>query len=169
MGAFALRAIASKDRPAVLALVRERWGDETVVGHGEVTRPADLPGFLALEGDRIVGLATYRVVGDAAELVTIDSLAPDPGIGTALLDEVEREAGRSGSASVWLVTTNDNLPALRFYQMRGYRIVNVDPGAVDRARALKPAIPLLGHDGIPIRDEIMLANRLPPAGQKETE
>ena len=42
---------------------------------------------------------------------------------------------------VWLVTSNDNLDALRFYQRRGLRIVDVAPGAVDAAGQLKPAIP----------------------------
>jgi GNAT superfamily N-acetyltransferase len=84
------------------------------------------------------------------------------------LSHVEREARNRGCRSVWLVTTNDNLHALGFYQRRGYRIVRVDPGAVDRARAMKPAIPLLGNDEIPIHDELVLEKRLGPATDKET-
>jgi hypothetical protein len=58
---------------------------------------------------------------------------------------------------VWVVTTNDNVDALRFYQRRGYRLASVDAGAVDRARAaLKPAIPEVGAHGIPLRDELEL-------------
>jgi hypothetical protein len=55
---------------------------------------------------------------------------------------------------VWLVTSNDNLDAIRFYQRRGLRLVAVHPGAIDQAREIKPAIPLVGHYGIPIRDEL---------------
>jgi hypothetical protein len=57
---------------------------------------------------------------------------------------------------VWLVTTNDNLDALRFYQRRGLRLVAVHAGAVDEARRLKPEIARVGEYGIPIRDEIEL-------------
>jgi hypothetical protein len=69
---------------------------------------------------------------------------------------VVAEARAAGSSRIWLVTTNDNLRALRFYQRRGLRIVGVDPGAVDRAREMKPSIPTVAENGIPIRDEIRL-------------
>ncbi|WP_215909533.1 hypothetical protein [Streptacidiphilus fuscans] len=59
----------------------------------------------------------------------------------------------------WLVTTNDNLDALRFYQRRGLRIVGVAPGAVDAARRFKPSIPVTGEYGIPLRDELTLELR----------
>ena len=61
-----------------------------------------------------------------------------------------------GGGRLWLVTTNDNLDALRFYQRRGLRITAVAAGAVDEARKIKPGIPLLGDHGIAIRDEITL-------------
>lgn len=57
---------------------------------------------------------------------------------------------------IWLITTNDNLNALGFYQKRGFRIKAVYPGAVDEARRIKPEIPLAASNGIPIRDEIEL-------------
>ncbi len=41
---------------------------------------------------------------------------------------------------IWVVTTNDNLDALRFYQRRGYRIGEVRLGAVDRARRPSEAV-----------------------------
>jgi GNAT superfamily N-acetyltransferase len=163
-----VRATTIADRAAVLTFVRDQWGDEVVVGHDEVMRPVDLSGYVAVVGDRIVALATFRVSGNAVELVTIDRVVPDQGLGTDLLSHVEREARNHGRRSVRRVTTNDNLHALGFYHRRGYRIVRVDPGAVDRARAMKPAIPLLGNDEIPIHDELVLEKRLGPASDKET-
>jgi GNAT superfamily N-acetyltransferase len=77
-------------------------------------------------------------------------------VGTALLDAVKRIALEAGCRRVYLTTTNDNLRALRFYQRRGFRLVAVYAGAVDRARAHKPQIPAIGMHGIPIRDEIEL-------------
>ena len=57
-----------------------------------------------------------------------------------------------------VVTTNDNVLALGFYQRRGFGLVALRTGAVDKARRdLKPEIPELGQSGIPIHDEIELS------------
>jgi len=61
---------------------------------------------------------------------------------------------------VWLVTTNDNLAALRFYQRRNFNLVKIYPNAIRFVRKLKPGIPLIGNDGIPLRDEIELERKL---------
>ncbi len=134
----------------------EHWGAETVVAHGVVYHAPDLPGFVAERDGERVGLLTYRIDGDACEVVTIDSTQPGGGIGTALLDAVAATARDAGCARLWLITTNDNLHALRFYQRRGFALVAVHRNAVAAARRLKPQIPLLGLDGIPLRDEIEL-------------
>ena len=63
----------------------------------------------------------------------------------------------AGCTRLWVITTNDNVNALRFYQRRGFCLVTVHRGAVDRSRAtLKPEIPAAGAYGIPLRDEIEL-------------
>ncbi|MER3420696.1 MAG: GNAT family N-acetyltransferase, partial [Chloroflexota bacterium] len=92
------------------------------------------------------------------EVVTLNSLLP--GAGTALLQAAERYARAHGCARLRLITTNDNLAALRFYQRRGLRIAAVYPGAVEAARRIKPQIPLVGAGGIPVRDEIELVKEL---------
>ncbi|MEN6410949.1 MAG: GNAT family N-acetyltransferase [Anaerolineaceae bacterium] len=136
------------------------WGSEEVVVHETVYHPARLPGFCVRMDGEIVGVITYSLTGDACEIVSLDSLRPGQGIGSALMITVEEVARASGCRSVWLVTTNDNLNALRFYQKRGYRLVKLRPGAVDQARQLKPQIPCLGEDGIPIRDELEFEKKL---------
>ena len=78
-----------------------------------------------------------------------------------LMDAALRAAREEGYRVVWLTTTNDNLDAIRFYQRRGFRIVGVRPGAVDRARVtLKPEIPEVGMYGIRMSDELDLALEL---------
>jgi hypothetical protein len=63
----------------------------------------------------------------------------------------------AGCTRLWLITTNDNVDALRFYQRRGFRLAALHAGAVDRSRTrLKPEIPEIGDHGIPLRDEIEL-------------
>ena len=79
------------------------------------------------------------------------------GAGTALIQAVAQLARRQGCTRLWVITTNDNVDALRFYQRRGFCLVRVHRGAVDRSRAcLKPEIPPVGAYGIPLRDEIEL-------------
>jgi N-acetylglutamate synthase-like GNAT family acetyltransferase len=103
-----------------------------------------------------VGLVTYSIEGEACEIVSLDSLAENQGIGTALVQAVGTAARQAGCRRLWLITTNDNTPALRWYQKRGFRLAALHRGAVDQSRRVKPEIPLTGLDGIPIHDELEL-------------
>ncbi|MGH3646211.1 MAG: GNAT family N-acetyltransferase [Micromonosporaceae bacterium] len=98
-----------------------------------------------------------RAVTDANR----DAVVRHSGVGSALLAAAVGLAREAGLTRIWLVTTNDNLDALRFCQRRGLRLIAVAPGAVDAARALKPEIPLTGAYGIPLRDELTLELRCP--------
>ena len=102
----------------------------------------------------LVGLLTYRLDDTSCEVISLDSLTEDQGIGSALLQSVEQAAKEKGCNRIWLVTTNDNIHALRFYQRRGYVLAAVHPQAIEISRQLKPQIPLIGNEGIPLRDEI---------------
>ena len=154
-----VRPLGEGDREWVRETLRELWG-ETVVSRGAVHDPTALPGFVAEEGGERVGLLTYRVDGADCEVVTIDAFPEGAGAGTALLDAAAAAAREAGCGRVWLITTNDNLRALRFYQRRGFRLVAVHPDALERSRELKPSIPEIGLDGIPLRDELELELRL---------
>jgi len=153
---FELRPIRGSDREQIARFMIERWGAEIVVSRGVVHRPAVLPGFIAFAGETWFGLATYHVDGDACEIVTLNSLKPSRGVGTALITSVKEAAVQAGCKRLWLITTNDNLNALRFYQKRGFELAAVHRNALERSRELKPEIPKTGMDGIPLRDEIEL-------------
>lgn len=156
-----IRRIEDADREAVAGLLRTRWAGPLIVTRGEAHVASALPGFIAEEGDRLVGVATLSRDGDALQVVSLDAVVGERGIGSALLEAVLAEAKAQGVRRVWLCTTNDNLPALRFWQRRGFRLVALYPGAIERARALKPQIPEVGHLGIPLRDELELEVTLP--------
>lgn len=153
---FHIRPLKPEDSDWVSAFITQRWGAETVVGHGIIYYPAQLPGFVAVSGSEKLGLVTYHLEGGNCEIVTIDSLRPAIGIGTALIEAVKKVAHQARCKRLWLITTNDNLNALRFYQKRGFVLVALHRNAVDRARQQKPEIPLIGQEGIPLRDEIEL-------------
>ncbi len=158
---FDIRPISPADRDRVAELIAERWGTDAIVVHGIVYKPSTLPGFIAYCGEEWLGLITYHIEGGQCEIVTLDSFRPSMGIGTALLWAVRQAAIETQCGRLWLITTNDNLSALRFYQKRGFVLVAVHRNAVAEARKLKPEIPATGSDGIPIRDEIELEMILP--------
>jgi hypothetical protein len=136
-----IRPLGPADRTWLHAFVTDRWGSEIVVARGRVMRPEEHPGFVAEDGNQRLGLVTYHIGDGECEIVTIDSVV---------------EARAAGCRRVWLITTNDNLNALRFYQGRGFRLVAVHSGAMDASRRMKPEISEVGHFGIPVRDELEL-------------
>ena len=149
------------DRHRLRSFVVAAWHSEQVVAHGERIAPAELPGFVALDGDRIIGHASYRIVDGACELTSIAAKPRLSGVGSRLLAQVVEAARTAGSNRLWLTTTNDNLDALRFYQRRGFRLVVLRAGAVEQARrTIKPELPEVGSYGIPMRDEVDLELRL---------
>jgi len=145
-----VRPLREDERGWVRSTIRERWGSEIVVAHGNVYEPALLPGFVAEDEGGPVGLLTYVLEGDVCEIVTIEAFEEGRGIGSALIGAVKG----LGARRLWLITTNDNVHAQRFYERQGFTLVAVDEGAVDRARLAKPEIPLVGNDDIEIHDEL---------------
>ncbi len=155
------RRSTPEDRLQMRSFWTEHWGDDFVVVHGDVFRPEDVEGFIALEQGQWVGLVTYAMRGEGLEIVSLDSLRNGCGIGSRLLEEVVAEARGAGCRRIFLTTTNDNLHALGFYQKRGFALSKLRPGALEQSRNVKPAIPLIGMQGIPLRDEIELEMKLP--------
>lgn len=127
-----------------------------MVVHGECIDLGAADGYYACENDEIIGLITYRIIEGELEILSLDSIIENKGIGSALLGEVIKKAKSSGCSRLMLITTNDNTSALRFYQKRGFDMVRLYRNALDISRKIKPAIPLSGEDGIPIKHEIEL-------------
>ena len=116
-----------------------------------------LDGFICETDGRSIGCALWNEEDGNGELVIILTTYRGVGAGIALLDAVVAHARESGWQRLWLVTTNDNSHALRWYQRRGFVLAALRRDAVTVARqTLKPEIPLVGLDAIPIRDELEL-------------
>jgi ribosomal protein S18 acetylase RimI-like enzyme len=153
---FLVRSIQASDGNWIESFVKSHWGSEIVVAKGRVIRPAELDVFMALKGKNAVGLLTYRIEGSNCEIVTIDSTAEGEGIGTSLVEAVKERAKAKGCKRLWLITTNDNLRVLGFYQRRGFRLIALYPNALEASRKLRPQISMKAVNGIPIRDELEL-------------
>ncbi len=151
-----LRPITEHDLPRLRQIWTKNWGDEFMVVRGVVYHPEHLEGFIAHNGPDCVGEITYTIHDGDCEIVTLDSECEGQGLGTKLIDAVVEEARKQDCRRIFLITTNDNLNALGFYQKRGFELVRINRGAVNESRKIKPSIPLIGMNNIPLRDEIEL-------------
>lgn len=146
--------IDSGNREIVNAFIREHWYTTTMVVRGKLVDMTRTEGFFLREEKTIVGLLTYIVYDGVLEITSLDSLRENQGIGSALVNMAVREAQERGLQKIVLITTNDNINAIRFYQKRGFDMVRLFRNAVDAARKLKPEIPLIGENAIPLHHEI---------------
>ena len=151
-----IRAITENDRGWIQSLLIQNWATPEIISRGHLHYADQLLGFIAFENEHPVGLITYAIDKGNCEIVTINSLKPSKGIGTLLVNSVVDVALILKCTRVWLITTNDNLGALRFYQKIGFELVAIHRGTIEKSRKIKPNIPEKGFDGIPIRDEIEL-------------
>jgi len=154
-----VRAVRDDERAWAAGVVADSWGD-VVIGGGREYRPAQLPALVAEADGERAGLLTYAIEDSQCELVMLDALTVGGGIGGALVEALADTARDAGCTRLHLITTNDNLPALRLYQRHGFALAGVRPGEVEQTRRRKPQIPATGHAGIPIRDELVLERAL---------
>jgi GNAT superfamily N-acetyltransferase len=145
---------------AVAAFLHEREM-AVVARRGELVDALAQPAVTAVDDDELVGVLSYDLGPVECEIVTLYAARRWSGIGSALIGTVIDLATAAGCGRCWLVTTNDNVDALRFYQRRGFHLTAIKCGAVDETRqSLKPGVPLVGEYGIPLRDELELARDL---------
>lgn len=121
----------------------------------------DAAAFVAEADEVPLGLGTCLVRPNEVEILTLDSRSEGRGVGSLLLERVASWAAELGVRRVMLLTTNDNLDALRFYQRRGFRLAAVHRDSMIEARKIKPTIPEIGRHGIPLTDELELELALP--------
>lgn len=151
-----IRKTNSSDQEWIRNLFTKNWGSDFIISRGKIHKPENLEGFVVEENGEKVGLATIFIENDEMELVTIDSLKQGKGIGKILLNKVINTAKERKLKRLWLITTNDNLNALKFYQKNGFHLVKIYPNAIAESRKIKPQISEIGENGIPLRDEIEL-------------
>lgn len=153
-----IRDLAPADHEWARALIAGFQGSPRVARLGEIIDPLSLEGMVAERDGAPVGLASVIETSDKGlEILLLQADPSGIGAGTALMETARQVAAASGHHRLWLVTTNDNLPAIHFYLRRGMRVATVHAGAVDADRALKPEIPAVNPvNGLPIRDLIEL-------------
>jgi GNAT superfamily N-acetyltransferase len=157
---FEIKEISKADRPLIALFIKDCWGSSMIVSRGRIFYPSELPGFICKKDDLITGLLTYHIDNRNCEIVTLNSQIANRGLATQLIQKVIEKAKDSGCLRVWLITTNDNIHALRFYQKRGFEWVAFYRNSIEDSRKLKPEIPEYGDDGIPLKHEIEFELRI---------
>jgi ribosomal protein S18 acetylase RimI-like enzyme len=155
-----MRVRGATENDDLVGWLGERWGEPVMIVHGTEYDLRHLPAFVAEDSGRIVGVLTLVEDDDAMEIVSCDADLPGNGVGGALVAAAVKYARSRGLGRAWCTTTNDNLPALGFWQSVGFELAELRPNAVAEARSRKPSIPRFGHRGLPIRDELDLVRRL---------
>lgn len=151
-----IERISAETRNLVNQFFIDNWFSTDMSVRGEIIDGTKLDGFLLQEDSKIIGLVTYKFYENICEIISLDSKKENIGIGSALLKEAEKVATDNDCKKMRLITTNDNMRALQFYQKRGYCLTKLYPNAMDEVRKIKPSVPELGDNDIPLRDEIEL-------------
>jgi len=154
-----IRASEERDRAGIVELFERDFGYTNIVAFGEEVVIEGAPALVAWMKGELAGALVYRPLVDA---LLILALATDPmwqrsGVGGHLVTEAEALARGRRLGRVLVSTTNDNLPALYFYQRRDYHITEVVPGGL-LAHVKEPGS--RGFGGITLRDEIRLERKL---------
>jgi GNAT superfamily N-acetyltransferase len=161
---LSVSAIAPRDLSWIRQELERNWHSTRISSLGVWHEADRLPGLIArVAGDDTpAGLLTHTpmVSGRGCEVITLSARLESSGVGTHLLDGFTRAARAAGCTRGFLTTTNDNLRAIGFYQKRGWKLVAVHRGAMDKARTDQPSIPLIGMNDIPLHDEIELEHTL---------
>jgi len=151
-----VRDLSPADHDWARALIAGFQGSPQVARLGELIDPLALEGMVAERDGYPVGLACVIETPERGlEILLLQAEPSGTGAGTALIETARQVASASGHHRLWLVTTNDNLPAIHFYLRRGLHVAAVHHDAVAADRALKPEIPVVNRvNGLPIRDLI---------------
>jgi GNAT superfamily N-acetyltransferase len=155
-----VRPLDAGDHDWAVEALRIAWGSVGVARLGELIDASALPGLVAWDSDERVGLLAYAVRGDACEVVSISTTQPGSGAGRALMEAVAAEARTRRCTRLWLTTTDNNRRAQQFYERWGMTLARVHPDGVRVSRAVKPSIPDVAADGVPLVDEIEYELRL---------
>jgi len=148
-----IKPITPENREAVTEILKREWG-LPIVSRETAHDGTKLPGFVMMSDEKITGLVTYNIDSRGCEITSLNSFEENKGVGTALINAVLEVAKENKCHRLWLVTTNDIIHAIRFYQKRGFDWIATHINSAEGMRKLKPTIPLIGEEGIPIKHEI---------------
>ncbi|MFO1259104.1 MAG: GNAT family N-acetyltransferase [Gammaproteobacteria bacterium] len=151
-----IRSLTQDDALWLKNVIDNDWGGNPLVVRTVSYYPHKMAGLVAFQGAKRIGVLSYEIRKEICEIIVFEVFDKFQGIGTQMLDSLKEIVKKEGCKQIYLMTTNDNLDALRFYQKRGFIISGIHIDSVKKSREIKPTIGLTGDYGIPVRDEIDL-------------
>lgn len=156
---YSVQQATGDDVEVLEELVKLFWGDPIQLMFNQTYRVAQEPAITAKKDGNIIGFISYNDFDKDAVLIMALGILPGfqgCGIGRKLVEQIENYAKNQGKQQLLVVTSNDNLPALGFYQRQGFQLFEVAPNVIaEKLGGLQ-----LGIARIPIRDELRLRKNL---------
>ena len=148
----------AKDKEHIRKFVQRFWGEQEQLTFDRRFIVTELPTYTARNSKKIVGFVSFAEIDNAVIIVALGILPEfqNAGVGRGLIKETEAEARRRRKQMLLVATSNDDLPALAFYQSLGFQIYEVKPDVI----AEKHGKIMRGVGGLPVRDERRLRKGL---------
>lgn len=162
MECMTVSTLNSDYRKEVIDYIDKEWGTP-IVTRGKIIDISNLQGFVALDNKQLAGAILYQIKDNECEIVVLFALIENIGAGSKLIKAVIDKAKEDYCTRVWLITTNDNTPAIRYYQKKGLSMKAVHQNAFKVTQYLKGEFGeynegkdglILGIDDIPILHEV---------------
>jgi ribosomal protein S18 acetylase RimI-like enzyme len=152
------KVTSAKENKRIQEIVQHFLGEPEQLTFDRKFVVAELPAYLAKSGGDVIGFVSFAELRDAIIIVALGTLPQyqNAGVGKSLIEKVEGETKRFGKKKLLVSTSNDDLPALAFYQSLGFQIYEVKPNVI----AEKHGMVLKGIGELPIRDELRLQKLL---------
>lgn len=149
-----LRRAYEGDQDDVMEICRYFWDETEFFCFDQTFDVAQCVNIVAYAEGEMAGLLSYKKL-DSTQIIVVLNVYPEfqgQGIGRMLIKEAMEQGRKQDCAIVKVATSNDDLPALCFYQKMGFALSEVCPGVVAKHHRKE----LKGFAGIPIRDELRL-------------
>jgi len=149
---------SDEERKTIQKFVERFWGEEEQLAFNRKFTVTRLPAYVAKADNSVIGFISFSEMDDAMIIVALGIVPQyqNAGVGRSLVKKIEDESKKLKKRKLLVSTSNDDLPALAFYQSNGFQIYEVKPNVI----AEKHGMVLKGIGGLPIRDELRLQKLL---------
>ena len=146
--------ITEENRKLVNQFILDHWYEVVMIIKGERVDISSSDGFCIIDGQTVTGLITYRLKNNICEITLLHTIVQNRGIGRQLVQKVIETVKNNHVDTITVVTTNDNIGAIAFYQKIGFDMVQIYHDSMDYVGKFKPGVPIMGENHIPLRHEI---------------
>ena len=155
---YTIEKTSEREKASIREFVKRFWGEEEQLTFDRKFLVSELSGYVVKVEERTVGFISFAAVEDAMIIVALVVLPKYQGcgIGKHLISKAQKEAIISKKKELLVSTSNDDLPALGFYQSQGFQIYEVKPNVI----AEKHGGLFKGIGNLPIRDELRMSKKL---------